>query len=57
MENVPPFNEQQLTSIAKILAESYGGLTGSEISFLLKQVGMPARFGVIIKPPRRHEAT
>lgn len=41
MQKVPPFNEQQLSSIAKILADSYGGLTGSEIGFLLQQVGMP----------------
>jgi uncharacterized protein (TIGR02391 family) len=56
MENVPPFNEQQLTSIAKILAESYGGLTGSEIGFLLKQVGMPDPDPTLTKWKRLYNA-
>jgi hypothetical protein len=35
MQQVPPFNAQHLTSIAKVLAETADGLTGSEIGYLL----------------------
>lgn len=41
MQRVPPFDSQQLISIAKILAETSGGLSGSEIGFLLKDCSIP----------------
>ncbi len=36
MERVPPFNPQQLEAIAKILADTSTGLTGSQIAYLLQ---------------------
>jgi uncharacterized protein (TIGR02391 family) len=41
MEHVPPFNSQQLTSISKILANTYDGLTGSQIRYLLQDCRIP----------------
>ena len=41
MERVPTFTAQQLTSIAKILADTYSGLTGSEIAHVLLDCRMP----------------
>jgi len=41
MERVPPFDAQQLTSIAKILADTDDGLTGSQIGYLLKDCKIP----------------
>lgn len=41
MAHVPPFNAQQLMSIAKILAETNEGLTGSQIEYILKNCGIP----------------
>lgn len=35
MERVAPFDAQQLTAIAKILADTENGLTGTEIGYLL----------------------
>jgi uncharacterized protein (TIGR02391 family) len=36
MAQIPPFDAQQLTSIAKILADTVDGLTGSQIGYLLQ---------------------
>jgi hypothetical protein len=36
MERVPTFDAQHLTSIAKILADTDEGLTGSQIRYLLQ---------------------
>ena len=36
MERVPPFNPQQLEAIARILADTATGLTGSQIAYLLQ---------------------
>jgi uncharacterized protein (TIGR02391 family) len=41
MDHVPPFNAQQLTSIAKILADTHTGLTGSQIGYLLQDCRIP----------------
>lgn len=41
MELVPPFDSQHLTSIAKILADTSEGLTGSEIGYLLQDCKIP----------------
>ena len=41
MEHVPAFNSQQLTSISKILADTYDGLTGSQIQYLLQDCRIP----------------
>lgn len=41
MEKVPPFDFQHLTSIAKILADTDEGLTGSEIGYLLQSCQIP----------------
>jgi uncharacterized protein (TIGR02391 family) len=41
MERIVPFNEQHLTSIAKILADTTDGLTGSEIEHILRQIKVP----------------
>jgi len=41
MERVPPFDSQQLTSIAKILADTVDGLTGSQIAYLLQDSKIP----------------
>jgi uncharacterized protein (TIGR02391 family) len=41
MEQVPPFNPQQLTAIAKILGETGSGLTGAQISYLLQDARIP----------------
>lgn len=41
MEHVPVFNSQQLTSISKILADTYDGLTGSQIQYLLQDCRIP----------------
>lgn len=41
MEKVPIFNPQQLTSVAKILADTDEGLKGSEIEYLLGDCRIP----------------
>src|SRR5690242_20515926 len=41
MDRVPPFNPQQLTSIAKILADTNTGLTGAQIEYLLRDCRIP----------------
>jgi len=41
MEKVPRFSAQDLTSIAKILADTTEGLTGSEIGYLLQDCRIP----------------
>jgi uncharacterized protein (TIGR02391 family) len=41
MEKVPPFGAQHLTSIAKILADTESGLTGSQIGYLLQDCKIP----------------
>ncbi len=41
MERVPPFNAQQLTSIAQALGDTNDGLTGSQISYLLTDCTIP----------------
>src|SRR5437879_10634520 len=41
MERVRPFDAQHLTSIAKILAETVDGLTGSQIGYLLQDCKIP----------------
>jgi uncharacterized protein (TIGR02391 family) len=41
MERVPLFNLQQLTSIAKILAETNTGLTGAQLENLLRDCRIP----------------
>ncbi len=41
MAHVPPFNAQHLTSIAKILADTTDGLSGSQISALLGDSKIP----------------
>lgn len=41
MARVPPFDAQHLTSIAKILADTFGGLTGSQIAYLLQDSKIP----------------
>lgn len=39
MDRVPPFDSQQLESIARVLADTHEGLTGSEIGHLLLECG------------------
>jgi hypothetical protein len=41
VERVPPFDAQHLQSIAKILADTDSGLTGSEIGYLLTDCRIP----------------
>ena len=41
MERVPIFDPQQLTSSAKILADTDEGLTGSQIGYLLQDCEIP----------------
>jgi len=41
MERVPIFDAQHLTSIAKILADTDDGLTGSQIGYLLRDCEIP----------------
>jgi len=41
METVPIFDAQHLTSIAKILADTDDGLTGSQIGYLLQDCKIP----------------
>jgi hypothetical protein len=41
VDRVPPFNPQQLTSIAKILGETTTGLTGPQIGYLLDDAKIP----------------
>jgi len=41
MEHIAQFNPQQLTAIARILAETENGLTGSEIGYLLRDCRIP----------------
>ncbi len=41
MDRVPPFDAQQLTSIAKILADTHTGLTGAQIGYLLQDCRIP----------------
>jgi uncharacterized protein (TIGR02391 family) len=41
MERIPPFDAQQLTGIAKILADTDKGLSGSEIGYLLGDCKIP----------------
>jgi uncharacterized protein (TIGR02391 family) len=41
MEHVPIFDAQHLTSIAKILADTDEGLTGTQIGYLLKDCKIP----------------
>ena len=41
MVHVPPFNAQQLTSIARPLGETNDGLTGSQIGYLLSDCSIP----------------
>jgi uncharacterized protein (TIGR02391 family) len=41
MDRVPTFNPQQLTAIAKILGETGGGLTGTQIGYLLQDARIP----------------
>jgi uncharacterized protein (TIGR02391 family) len=40
MERIPPYDSQQLESIARVLADTSEGLTGSEIGHLLQQCKM-----------------
>jgi uncharacterized protein (TIGR02391 family) len=41
LETVPPFKSEHLTSIAKILADTSSGLTGSQIGHLLAECQVP----------------
>ena len=41
MKIVPPFNEEHLEAISKILANTTTGLTGSEIRYNLEKCGIP----------------
>jgi hypothetical protein len=41
MERVPLFDPQQLTAIAKTLGETGGGLTGTQIGYLLQDARIP----------------
>lgn len=41
MQHVPPFDAQQLTAIAKALAPTEDGLTGTQIEYLLAQCKIP----------------
>ena len=41
MDQIPPFNPQQLTAIAKVLGDTAKGLTGSEISYFLNDCKIP----------------
>lgn len=40
-ENIPPFDAQHLESIARILADTADGLTGSQIGYLLQDCRIP----------------
>lgn len=40
MERIPPYDSQQLESLARVLADTAEGLTGSEIEHLLQQCNM-----------------
>jgi uncharacterized protein (TIGR02391 family) len=41
MTRIPPFDAQHLTSIARILAETATGLTGTQIGYLLQDCNIP----------------
>src|SRR5712692_6092226 len=41
MERIAPFNSQQLTAVAKVLADTNRGLTGSELEHLLSECRIP----------------
>jgi uncharacterized protein (TIGR02391 family) len=41
MDTISPFNSQALEAIAKILADTALGLTGSQIGYLLRDAGIP----------------
>lgn len=41
MENIPPFNAQQLEAACRVLADTERGLTGAEIGYLLQDCKVP----------------
>ena len=41
MERIAPFESEQLTSIAKILADTSDGMTGSQIEHTLRECKIP----------------
>src|SRR5882757_464386 len=46
MQKVPIFDAQHLTSIAKILADTNDGLTGSQIGYLLQDCGREGQWNI-----------
>lgn len=56
MQHVPPFNAQQLTAIAKALAGTSDGLTGSQIEYLLTQSKIPDTHPTLTKWQRLFNA-
>ena len=56
MQRVPVFDAEHLASIAKILADTTEGLTGSQIEHLLSQCGIPDPTPALTKWKRLYNA-
>ena len=56
MERVPPFNTQELISLAKALGNTADGLTGPQIEHLLAQCGIPDTDPTLTKWKRLYNA-
>lgn len=56
MEQVPPFDSAQLESIAKILADTAEGFTGSQIEHMLRECQIPDPTPSMTKWKRLHNA-
>lgn len=41
MDTIAPFSSQQIEAVARVLADTAAGLTGSEIAFILGDAGIP----------------
>ena len=56
MEHIPPFESEHLTSIAKILADTSEGMTGSQIEYTLRECKIPDPTPTMTKWKRLHNA-
>ena len=56
MPAIPEFSHAQLESICKVLADTHGGLTGSEIGTILARLGIPDPLPITTKRHRLFEA-
>ena len=56
MERVPPFDSQQVESIARVIADTEDGLTGTEIGHLLQECKIPDPTPTMTKWKRLYNA-